>query len=313
MILKLNGKSFFVTVDTEGDNMWSMPSKIETNNAAYLEPFQVLCNKFNFKPIYLTNYEMMCSEVFVEIAQYYLKKKQCEIGMHLHAWSMPPMIELKKGKKYHNAYLLEYPPNIMEEKIKIMTRGLEETFQCSISTHRAGRWATNKQYFYLLEKYGYKFDCSYTPFVSWNKHVGYTEGSRGSDYRHVCKGIHQPYENCSIIEVPMTIRKRRTSFEMSCSAKGNLRALRNSIFGTASWLRPNGKNLSEMLELIEICQNDDYLEFMIHSSELMPKGNPTFRTEEDIKKLYEDLEKLFNIVKSKGYVGKTFQDIKGEI
>jgi hypothetical protein len=32
---------------------------------------------------------------------------------------------------------------------------------------------------------------------------------------------------------------------------------------------------------------------MLHSSELMPGGSPTFRTDSDIERLYEYLEALF--------------------
>jgi hypothetical protein len=36
-----------------------------------------------------------------------------------------------------------------------------------------------------------------------------------------------------------------------------------------------------------------YLEFMLHSSELMPGGSPTFPDQESIEALYRDLEALF--------------------
>ena len=35
------------------------------------------------------------------------------------------------------------------------------------------------------------------------------------------------------------------------------------------------------------------VQFALHSSELMPGGSPTFRTEDSIERLYEDLEALF--------------------
>jgi hypothetical protein len=36
-----------------------------------------------------------------------------------------------------------------------------------------------------------------------------------------------------------------------------------------------------------------HMEFMLHSSELMPGGSPTFRTQSDIERLYRALEALF--------------------
>ena len=65
------------------------------------------------------------------------------------------------------------------------------------------------------------------------------------------------------------------------------------------WLRPNGKNLNEMKYLIRKISeetNSNYLMFMLHSSELMPGGSPTFRTEESIEKMYSDVEEIFSLL-----------------
>lgn len=53
-------KHFIITVDTEGDNLWEYKkgTPIGTENAKYLPRFQSLCEKYGFKPVYLTNYEV---------------------------------------------------------------------------------------------------------------------------------------------------------------------------------------------------------------------------------------------------------------
>jgi len=38
-------------------------------NAEHLPRFQSLCERFGFKPVYLTNYEIAMSDVFVEFAR----------------------------------------------------------------------------------------------------------------------------------------------------------------------------------------------------------------------------------------------------
>ena len=43
-------------------------------------------------------------------------------------------------------------------------------------------------------------------------------------------------------------------------------------------------------------QQDVYVEFMLHSSELMPGGSPTFKDAQSIESLYADLETLFSMV-----------------
>ena len=44
--------------------------------------------------------------------------------------------------------------------------------------------------------------------------------------------------------------------------------------------------------------------FMLHSSEMMPGGSPTFDTEEKIEKMYSDIEIVFSKVAEK-YGGVT--------
>lgn len=50
-----------------------------------------------------------------------------------------------------------------------MTELIREKFGFVPVSHRAGRWAMNREYFRLLHKYGYKIDCSYTPGINWRQ------------------------------------------------------------------------------------------------------------------------------------------------
>ena len=51
----------------------------------------------------------------------------------------------------------------------------------------------------------------------------------------------------------------------------------------------------------------DYIMFMLHSSEMMPGGSPTFHRNEDIEKLYFDLENLFEFISDK-FKGATLSE-----
>jgi len=56
-----------------------------------------------------------------------------------------------------------------------------------------------------------------------------------------------------------------------------------------------------MIDVAEktLADGSDYVEFMLHSSEFMPGGSPTFKTESDIAILYNDLEQLFAYLSSR--------------
>ena len=304
-----------ITIDTEGDNLWEykIGDPVETKNARALPRFQKLCDKFGFKPVYLTNYEMAQDPFYVEFAKAAQDEGRCEVGMHLHAWNNPPYFELPADEK-GLPYLIEYPESVMREKIRVMDNLLTEKFGVKPVTHRAGRWAMNQTYFDLLIERGYQVDCSVTPHIDWRTSVGMTQNSCGSDYRDMPEKpsiILSSNGTESIMEVPVTVgfdHHFRTQRVLR-RPKKILDELKQSHRGRLVWVRPNGKNLKQMLRYVAQMAKSDfpYLMFMIHSSELMAGGSPTFRTVKSIDHLYDDMEVLFNRIKMY-YEGETLRD-----
>ena len=295
-------KYFIITVDTEGDNLWAYKKgdSIGVENAKYLPRFQTLCEKYGFKPVYLTNYEMANCEFFVEKATRWLDKENCEIGVHLHAWNNPPIISLE-GRYDGNPYLIEYPDGVMESKFDTIYNKIVTNFGISPISHRAGRWAMDERYFRILEKYGIKVDCSHTPGIDWSNIKGRTIG--GSNYSKV---LNKANYIGKILEVPMTIIKSHKPSNGTFKHR-----LKTMVAGQNVWLRPASSNFSMMKECIDkVIGNSfvDYVEFMIHSSEVMPNGSPYFPTTDSIEKEYEIIREVFEYAKSKGFVGCTLKD-----
>ncbi len=294
--------AFLITLDTEGDNLWrNRTSDITTHNARFLPRFQALCEKYDFLPTWLTNCEMACDPFFVEFGRDLLARHKGEIGMHLHAWNTPPAHLLTDNDCYYQPYLIEYPASVLNAKVAFITELLEERFQTKMRSHRAGRWAFNEIYAKALIDSGYWVDCSVTPRVSWQDASGAPEGNGGSDYRHFpdhayyinVNDISRP-GNSPLLELPMSIQYRYGAM------RNRLRQVWHKIQGkkrapAVNWLRPTGNNLEQMKRVVSqtLAQGNDYIEFMIHSSELMPDGSPTFRNHADITRLYDDLEQLF--------------------
>ncbi|MGY3308086.1 polysaccharide deacetylase family protein [Pantoea ananatis] len=294
--------AFLITIDTEGDNLWQNHDRITTRNATFLSRFQSLCEKYSFKPTWLTNYEMAVDPAYIEFAKDVIARDQGEVGMHLHAWNNPPLHDLTGDDWRHKPYLIEYPRDIIRQKIEFMTQLLENTFQTKMLSHRAGRWAFNEYYASLLVEFGYRVDCSVTPYVDWSQSLGDPKGSGGTDYsdfpRHayfvdidnIAKTGGSP-----LLEVPMSIQYKYSP--LINSIKQGIKRLQGKNKGpSVNWLRPAGENLNNMKQVVDqaISQGADYVEFMLHSSEFMPGGSPTFKNEPDIEKLYDDLEKLFS-------------------
>ena len=301
-----NKKPFFlITIDAEGDNLWNKPKIITTNNAKFLSRFQLLCDSYGLKPTYLTNYEMACSDVFKEFGHDVISNNKGEIGMHLHAWNNPPIVPLTKDDYLYQPYLIEYPPKVIKEKIKFITDLLEDTFNQKMVSHRSGRWAFNDSYARSLIEHGYKIDCSVTPLRSWKKTMGKPDGDGGSDY---LSHSNEPYwiKNIDnnkklLLEVPVTIisENKRINYLIDNSMiprKWITRSLQKKI--KPIWMRPNGENINSMKEIVDykINNGSDYVMLILHSSELMPGGSPTFKNKKEIENLYLQLNVIFEYV-----------------
>ena len=312
--LHTTGKTaFLITIDTEGDNLWVNKRTITTRNAAFLARFQHLCDSYGLQPTYLTNYEMACSPAFQDFGREVIARGRGEIGMHLHAWNTPPLRPLTSDDLLYQPFLIEYAEPAMKDKVSTMTDLLMNVFQVPMISHRAGRWAMNETYARILVGHGYRVDCSVTPLVSWRTTRGDPAQCGGPDYSEFppsayfldVDDISRPGDS-PLLELPMTIVPS-SRFAMSRALRravpGPLqrtslvsRAL-NRFFPVVHWLRPSGRNLDALVGIVTRAAQErwSYVEFMLHSSELMPGGSPTFPCERDVERLYEDLEMLFGL------------------
>ncbi len=311
--------AFLITIDTEGDDLWSRPQHITTRNAAYLPRFQRLCEDFGFKPTWLVNYEMAMDPTFIRFGCELARTGRAEIGMHLHAWNSPPLVPLTDNDLFHQPFLIEYPHDVMAAKIDFMTRLLSDRFECPMVSHRAGRWALDSAYARLLAQQGYLVDCSVSPGVSWHEAKGDPMGWGGADYRHFPS---LPYVmnldhidragHSSLLELPVSVMRSKLHRIMPLAHQ--LPGLRRWAWQQEPdhiWLYPDGRNLAHMTWLVQhaLCTQRPCIELVLHSSELMPMGGPAARDEACIDRLYQDLGELFTLI-STAFVGMTLAEFR---
>ncbi len=303
-IRSLPKPAFLITIDTEGDNLWAKPGAVTTRNASFLPRFQALCERYGLMPVWLVNYEMVRCPEFVRFGRDVLRRCAGEIGAHLHAWDSPPLVPPPGGSPAAHSYVTEYPLDIIREKVSLLTRLLEDAFETPMTSHRAGRWGFDGTYARVLLDCGYRVDCSVTPGISWAANPGALGG--GPDFSNAPR---HPYRvdlddvtrpgSSALLEVPVTIgatspravERLRSRLRCGTAAKRVL----SRMFPPLTWMRPNGSNLRGMLRLMRAAleQGAPCIEFMLHSSELMPGGSPTFPDEASIENLYRHLDTLF--------------------
>ncbi len=309
-----------ITIDTECDSAWARSDKISTENAMYLPRFQEFAEKFGYKPTYLTTCEMAQDDFFVDFATDTLEKGFCEIGSHPHPWNLPPEYNTTSNDTKYHPYMIEYPENIIHDKVKFLTDFLEDTFGRKIVSHRAGKWAFNAAYAKILCELGYKVDCSVTPLETLRPEkrpksepkapfIDYTNCPADAyflDSTDISKAGDLP-----LLEIPMTTMQhydKIKSFLLSIMPGDIFRNAFRMFFGRpVYWFRPHSFHKQELSIVAEykVQQQADYIMFMLHSSEFMPGCNPTFKTEKQVERMYEDIEQAFIFLKENQTTGLT--------
>ena len=296
-----------ITIDAECDNAWAKSREVLTKNARFLPRFQSLCDKYHYKPTYLVAHEMAKDDFFVDFAKDALSRNACEVGLHPHVWFTPPIYNLTSDDMLFQPYMIEYPENIIRQKVKFLTDLLEDTFGTKMLSHRSGRWSLNAVYAKILVEFGYKVDCSVTPHHKWDA-VARPSGEPPCpdiDYRNFpaeayfldSEDVSKP-GNLPILEIPVSIipnygRVLNAAYSI-LPEKFCRRGIRYIFGRQVKWLRPHPV-YKEMMKVVKtkLSEKSDYIMFMTHSSELMPAGSPNFINSGDIEKLYDQVEEVF--------------------
>lgn len=296
-------RKFIITVDTEGDNQWNIykGEQIKTENSRYIPHFQSLCEEYGLKPVYLINFEMANDEFLIS----YLKEKQlaglCEVGTHVHAWNSPPEYKLEVINNA-NPYITEYPKDIIYAKMEYITELIEKKIGVRPVTHRAGRWATSDILFDILSDLGYIVDCSIVSGCNMMNFPGRSV-NYGFDYRQKPNKAFWIREG--LLEIPMSVKHTHT-----IEGKSIKNGIKNLVMGKDVWFRPAISTVKEMKEHIEkkILMDADYVEFMIHSTELMPGGSPYFRDAHSVEKEFKDIRSVFEYAVQHEFEGMTMRE-----
>jgi len=269
---------------------------------------------------------MAIDEQFQAFGRAVLEADSGEIGTHVHAWNSPPLTEKKEWQDY-GVYITELPDYLIREKLRFITRLLTDIFETRPVSHRGGRWALDERVVRELIGLGYLVDCTVTPGVSWHQR----RTLQGREPNYIGFGI-RPYfldpknirrpGNSGLLEVPVTICPtyrplfQRTYDFVATHTELIAGAVRKLMGQPYLWLRPKlrrGRNLEDMLRLVDwaLSENLPVLQFMLHSSELMPGGSPYFTNDADIEQLYTVMDELFRYIASKGIVGSTLAGFRG--
>jgi len=268
-----------ITIDTEADDQWKQGAPISISNVYALGRFQTLAEKYGMTPTYLLTYEVAADARAAAQFREWQNAGRAEIGAHLHPWTTPP---LEAGEERVNRFPSELPDDVLRAKFITLTEHITQAMGKRPTSYRAGRWGFDMRQAELLKEFGYCFDSSVTPGLSWAGTAGAPGGPGGPDFSYESVVPHKL--NDSVLEVPMTI-------------------LRSGLLFRKRWLRIFGNTTPGRLKsIIKSAQRKKLpaIVFMIHSSEFVVGKSPYVKTPEALAHVYECIEALFKLCKEYG-------------
>ena len=295
-------RKIYVTLDTEMDSdiHWKKfyPPQYSSVLQGIPQLLRPIWDKYNVHPIYFVSPEVLYDENCVAILRQEVDKGAV-IGAHLHPeyilpdsiWGDGMELVVPKFPCYG------YSDEIEEEKLANLTDLIEEKIGIRPIWYRAARFGADEETIAILQRLGYKYDSSITPYINWRNKGGPNHS----------KSLNRPYfikdktiytedrdNRNGIQEYPVTIMGKRLGFLGKFLPD-------NWLF--YSWLRPTQMTLIELKSIINrmVLENIQEGVMMFHSMEIMINKTPYVRNKWMQNYYLWRLDKALAYAAKKGY------------
>ena len=285
----------FVTIDTEPDcdTSWRRSSPLTFTSVTRGIPgiLRPLWDRHGINPIYFVSPEVVRDDECCMVLKREIRNGAV-IGTHLHSEYVEPDITIHDpaGKVSGEFPCYAHTAEIEYEKIRNMTRMIEDRLEYRPYWYRAARYGADLDTIRILSELGYRYDSSVTPGIDWSR-IGGPDHSRAPlqpywiDKDDLYAGSEQR-RSIGIKEYPITINGKRF---------GILGALLPDTWLFYNWLRPTHMSVIEQKRIIDIFIkkfNDPVFVLIFHSMEIMINKTPFVRNELMRKRLVKNLEKI---------------------
>ena len=285
-----------VVIDTEAAFEWDKGTYTDTGKVAPTRGLQVHLDVFRRRgilPCLVVDTPVATQEESAGIIRG-LAAEGCEIGVHLHPWSAPPMVEPKDDWHSFSGNL---GPWLERTKLEALTRQVTDLLGERPRIFKAGRYGLSADTVATLEALGFEIDLSICPFYDYAP-MG------GPDFSRFTARPGWLGANRRILSLPTTAgpigwlagRAERLS-ALARSPLGRLlpisrlAARANALYPVR--LSPEGSSFAQMRELTErlLARGLRVFTLTLHSPTLMPGNTPYTRTEAELAALLRTIDR----------------------
>lgn len=303
-----------VGVDTEADDQWSEAGRraLEVSNAERLPALQALFDSFGVRPTYLVTHEMATREPARSILRELLRSGRCELGAHLHPWSSPPYREEDLAGRYPH----QLPTELLERQLRELTEAVERELGARPVSYRAGRHGFDERSLRILEALGYRVDSSVDPLFNERRKGGRVfAGAPLEPYHPDPRDVRRPGAS-RLLEIPVsaaTLPALPKPMEALYARLDPIpyRGMLKRLGLRPVWLRPSYSSLPDACALAGrlAARGASCLNFLFHSSELLPGGSPYHPDEASVGRFLDGLARLLgHLTGGLGGLGRTYAE-----
>jgi hypothetical protein len=300
---------FAMTVDTEEEWEWGAGwpiTDLSVTNVRALPHFQSLCSRHGIRTTYFANQAVLDSSEAGEIVGELARRRDVEIGMHIHPWNTPPICGPSPVAVAHT-FLHNLPPESIRAKLEnvygcFARRGLKPT------SFRGGRYSSGGVIHEFLRERAFVADSSVLPFSTW-------DDQGAPDYRErdllPVRIAPRSSGELPLWEIPLTLAFTRRPFgfwarcydlvQHSWLSKLPLIGLAERLgIVRKVWLNFEDPLGEKMLDLLGILRKlrPPCICFTIHSSSLASGKGPYTRVKADEERVFAQMDEVFGTVRS---------------
>jgi glycosyltransferase involved in cell wall biosynthesis len=285
-----------VVIDTEAAFEWDKGTYTDTGQVAPTRGLQVnldVFRRYGVRPCLVVDTPVATQEESRGIIRG-LAEEGCEIGVHLHPWSAPPMVEPKDDWHSFSGNL---GPWLERTKLDALTQQVTALLGQRPRIFKAGRYGLSADTIETLEALGFEIDLSVCPFYDYAP-MG------GPDFSRFTARPGWLGANRRILSLPTTAGgigwlagevDRITALARSPLGRmlpiTRLAARTNALYPVR--LSPEGSSFAQMRELTErlMARGLRVFTLTLHSPTLMPGNTPYTRTEAELAGLLRTIDR----------------------
>jgi hypothetical protein len=293
-----NQPELHVVIDTEEEFDWGAPPKRSSTSVAamrHVERAQRIFQRFAIRPAYVVSYPVASQpDGYLPLLEL-LHSGACEIGAHPHPWVNPPDDEELSTR---NTFICNLPLSLQRAKIELLCGQIEAVFGVRPTMFKAGRYGIDRATLGLLAELGFEIDLSVCPQFDFTL--------EGGPSFMTCDS-HPFLMGNGLLEMPCTVDYTgwagpvRPALHRLASRKPFeiLRAPGVLVkIGAVNrvMLSPEGYSFAETRALTEelLTRGHRTFVFSFHSPSLDPGHTPYVRSQQDLIKFLDEMERFFD-------------------